>query len=287
MTRWPSRLLGALVRRRVVTPFTAHAGGKGRWSRFTRAQRHVVRGYRLAPQGWAGFRPALRIALLSDLHVGSHSGDVERHRAICAEVNRLGVDLVLLLGDYMNMMPYFGGRVPPEEIAEALSGLAAPLGVHAVLGNHDWEYDGEAVWRALAAHGIAVHENSGVPLTHNGQPFYLAGLADTRFRAPDIAAALAASRGGEPVLVMSHDPACFLDFDGHAGVMVSGHTHGGQWRLPFLGALWIPSAAPRAWASGLVELEDRALIVTAGIGTGGLPLRLNCPPEIVVIEIGG
>ena len=276
-----------LVRPPVPVPFEPGQEDEGRWRRLTRAQPHVVRRYRIEREDWPSGHPPLRIALLSDAHIGSHPGDIERHLQICAEVNRLGVDLVLLLGDYVNMMPYFGGRVPPEEIARIYAELKSPLGTFAILGNHDWEYGGEAFARAFAAQGIDLHENSGVRLRHQGSAIYLAGLADTRYRQPDIEAALAGALAGDPVIVMSHDPACFGDFSEHSGVMVAGHTHGGQWRLPFIGPLWIPGKAPRAWSRGMFHDQDRTLIVSSGIGTSNLPLRINCPPEIVILEISG
>ncbi|NND50733.1 MAG: metallophosphoesterase [Rhizobiales bacterium] len=287
MTRRRSALIPGLAKRPVPVPFEPGQEGKGRWSRLTRAQPHIIRRYLIEREDWPSGHPPLRIALLSDAHIGSHEGDIQRHLDICAEVNRLNVDLVLLLGDYVNMMSYFGSRVPPAEIARIYGELKSPLGTFAVLGNHDWEYGGEDFLRAFAAQGIDVHENSGVQLTHQGLAIYLAGLADTNYREPDLAAALQSARPGDPVIVMSHDPACFHDFSGRAGLMVAGHTHGGQWRLPFIGPLWIPGKAPLAWSRGVIHDEDRTLIVTSGIGTVGLPLRINCPPEIVLLEISG
>lgn len=287
MTRRASRSWASLVWRQASAPFDDPAGGKGPWTRITRAGRHVLASYRLTPDLWPLDFPPLRVALLSDCHMGSHAGDVERHRAICAEINRLEPDLVLLLGDYVNLMPLFGGRVPPETIAEVFSTLVAPLGVHAVLGNHDWQYGGEEVARALVAHGITVHENSGVRLDHHGRPLQVCGLADTVNREPDMAAALSGVDDGVPAIVMSHDPACFAALPRRPAVMVSGHTHGGQWRFPFLGPLWIPGAAPLRWAHGVIQEDGRTLIVSAGTGTCNLPLRINCPPEIVLVGIGG
>jgi predicted MPP superfamily phosphohydrolase len=272
------------TRSSVALPFRDPAGGKGPFAAITRAGRHRIAEYRVALAGWPADAP-LRIALLSDHHIGSHAGDVARHQALCAEANGLGADLILLLGDYMNMMPFFGGRVPPDTVAAILGRLAAPLGVHAVLGNHDWEYGGAAVADALAGAGIAIHENAGRRLVHRGHAVYLAGLADHEWRRPDLGAALAAAPPGDPVIVMSHNPAGFAAVPARTCLMVAGHTHGGQWVVPGLGPLWIPGPAPLAWAHGLIEEDGRVLIVSAGLGTSGLPWRINRPPEIVVVTI--
>ena len=287
MTRRRYAIIPRLARRSVPVPFEPGDEDKGRWQRLTRAQPHIIRRYQIERDDWPSGHPPLRVALLSDAHIGSHADDIERHLRICAEVNRLEPDLVLLLGDYVNMMTYFGGRVPPEEIARIYAELKSPLGTFAVLGNHDWEYGGEDFLRAFAANGIECHENSGVRLTRQGLAIHLAGLADARYREPDIKAALAGALAGDPVIVMSHDPACFHDFTDRAGVMVAGHTHGGQWRLPLIGPLWIPGKAPLAWSRGVIHDQDRTLILTSGIGTVGVPLRINCPPEIVILEICG
>ncbi len=121
MTRRRSALIQGLAKRPVPVPFEPGHDGKGRWSRLTRAQPHIIRRYLIEHEDWPFGHPPLRIALLFDAHIGSHEGDIQRHLDICTEVNRQNVDLVLLIGGYVNMMGYFGGRVPSEEIAHLKS----------------------------------------------------------------------------------------------------------------------------------------------------------------------
>src|SRR5262249_52948612 len=130
------RLLRAVVR----PPFTDPLGRKGLFEDFAYAQPHVVRKLRLAVAGWPRWTRPLRIVFLSDLHIGSHTGDVRRLEALIADAAQLAPDLVLFGGDYVNMQPFGGGRVPPHTIANILSRLTGQHGRFAILGNHDVTY---------------------------------------------------------------------------------------------------------------------------------------------------
>jgi hypothetical protein len=209
-------------------PFHDPHGRKGVWEPFTRAPRHRVVRYALLLDG-VGARP-WTVALLADLHVGAHAGDVARYRAIVAETNALRPDLVLLLGDYMNTMPGFGGWVAPETVAAILEPLRAPHGVYAVLGNHDWRYGPEVVRAALRAAGIAMIDNEVVPVARGSDRLTLVGLDDEVYGRPDLSLF---DRTGDdaPRLVVTHNPGLFLDAP-EGCVMVAGHMHGGQIRLP-------------------------------------------------------
>ena len=144
-------LLRAITR----PPYQDDEGHKGWFERISRAQPHVLRRLRLSIPGWPRVRP-LRIAFLSDFHAGSHAGDIARLAAIVREVAAEKPDLVLHGGDFVNMQPFGGGRVPPRRVAAMLAGLDAPLGRFAVLGNHDYTYGADEVADALQASGIAV-----------------------------------------------------------------------------------------------------------------------------------
>src|SRR6266536_4638897 len=156
----PSRARGRLTRAILRPPFRDELGRKGWLAEINRAQRHVVRRLRLEIDGWPRWRRPLRVAFLSDLHTGSHSDDVARLNAIVDEIAALAPDLVLLGGDYVNMQPFGGGRVPPRTTAAALSRLEAPLGRFAILGNHDYVYGERAVADALEHHGIHVLDHA-------------------------------------------------------------------------------------------------------------------------------
>jgi len=265
-------------------PFADPDGAKGAWTRWTTAPAHRRTTYRLTRPG-IGPRP-WRIALLSDLHVGGYARDVARMKAIVAETNGLGTDLVLLLGDYMNMMPVGGGRVPPRTIAGLLSALRAPGGVFGVLGNHDWRYGRAAVERAFAESGITLLDNRIAVAARGADRLALLGLEDDGWGEPDLSL-FEQLPAGVPSVVLTHDPGVFHDVPaGH--LVVAGHMHGGQIRVPGLLPPVIPTGrAPRRWANGHVRERGSDLVVSAGLGVSGLPLRLGMPPEIVVLELTG
>ncbi|HYP54456.1 MAG TPA: metallophosphoesterase, partial [Pyrinomonadaceae bacterium] len=132
--------------------------------------------------------PALRglkIAAISDIHAGSPHINIEKLNRLVEETNRLQPDLVVLLGDYVIQDVAGGKFIEPEATAECLSRLHAPLGVFAVLGNHDWWLDGERVGRALTSVGIKVLENDAARVVRDGHPLWVAGLADLWTRSPD------------------------------------------------------------------------------------------------------
>src|SRR5215813_14056025 len=145
-----------LIRATTRPPFRDELGRKGRFERIARAGPHLIRRLRLVIDGWPRWSRPLRIVFLSDFHTGSHSNDVLRLRSIVAEARTFGPDLVLLGGDFVNMQPFGGGRVPPRAVAAILAGLDGTHGRFAVLGNHDYVYGAEEVAAALREHGITV-----------------------------------------------------------------------------------------------------------------------------------
>ncbi|HYD99291.1 MAG TPA: metallophosphoesterase, partial [Alphaproteobacteria bacterium] len=210
----------------------------------------------------------------------------DRLRAVVDATNALEPDLIVLLGDYVINGVVGGTIIPIGPIAEELRRLQAPLGTVAILGNHDWWTDGPAIVAALEGAGITVLENRALRLERPGGAVWLAGIADDTTRAPDVPGTLAQVTDAGPVIVLAHDPASFADVPARPVVTLSGHTHGGQIFLPLLGAPMVPGRAPRRWAYGHIVEAGRDLIVSAGIGTSILPIRINMPPEIVVVEFG-
>src|SRR5262249_49757477 len=148
----------------------------------------------------------LRAGVMSDLHAGvPHAGLGAIARAVDA-LNARAPDVHVLLGDYLDASQVFKRDLAPEVIARELARLRSPLGTYAVIGNHDWLNSGDRMWRALDAVGITVLEDRAV---ETARGFWIAGMADMRFRMPDVARALRDVPDDAPVLVLSHDPDLF------------------------------------------------------------------------------
>ena len=276
-------MLGKLLRR----PYGDAQGRKGWFTPFAHAQPHVVRHYALTLPGWPRFERPLRIAFLSDFHVGTHTGDMARYAAIAKEVASFLPDLVLFGGDYMNMQPFGGGRVPPRIIARTLARMMGRHGRFAVLGNHDYIYGQQEVAAAFRAHGIAVLDHERGTFAFGRHAIDVIGVPDARLVRPQAQALLAGLDPARPAIVLAHDPMWFKDVPSGPFLTLSGHTHGGQIKLPGLGVVYNGSSAPLRWSYGLIVEGGRHLIVTAGLGTSNIPLRIGVPPEFVIIEVTG
>jgi uncharacterized protein len=252
---------------------------RGLW-REPRGER--LRELELELPAWPAALAGLRVALLSDLHAGAPHVGEERIERVVATVAEQRPDLVLLLGDYIDYDVRFGSAVAPEAVAERLGALDAPLGVLAVLGNHDWRHDGPRVGAALRAAGIPVLENEAV---RAGDTLWVAGVADSRHRNPEVAEALRGVPAGAPAILMSHDPDLFPQVPSRVALTVSGHLHGGQVGVPLLRRPFLPSRFGERYARGHKVEGGRHLFVTSGLGTTGWPVRLLAPPEIVVLRL--
>lgn len=261
--------------------------------------------YHPKPRQWPADFP-LKIAVIADIHACDPWMSLERIEAIVDRTNALNADLIVLLGDYVAGLHQVTRVIPSREWARVLAGLKAPLGVHAVMGNHDYWDDrivqqaGRGVTiahRALEAAGIPVYENDAVRLTKDGRPFWLAGLGDQlaflparRFRnmarsgADDLNATLAKVTDDAPIILLAHEPNIAPRVPARVALQLSGHTHGGQVRL--LG--WSPAVSPKnglRLAYGHFRLKCD-LIVSGGLGCSIMPIRVGVPPEIVEVTLG-
>ena len=269
------------------------------------AQPRVTR-YRLAPSNWPnGLK--IRAVLLADFHACDPWMSVGRMTQICDQANALEGDMILLLGDYVAGTKLVTGMIDSSVWAKVLSRLKAPLGVHAVLGNHDHWQDlpfqrdptvKTFAERALTDVGIPVYINRAVQLKKDGTQFWLAGLGDQMALRPgksfgrknwggidDLDAVLASVTDEAPIILMAHEPDIFVGMNPRVSVTLSGHTHGGQ--INIMG--WIPFLPSRyggRYARGWFRENNTELVVSAGLGCTGIPLRIGARPEIVVLEIG-
>jgi predicted MPP superfamily phosphohydrolase len=262
-----------------------------------------IQRWQVGPRGWTA--GPLRIAVLADLHMCEPWMPLARLRRIVARTNALGADLIVILGDLDAGHRFVSARVPVDRTAGALAELRAPLGVHAILGNHDWWHDRPAQARqagpstvavALAAAGLSVLQNRALRLTApGGQGFWLAGL-DDQLAFPqgnevfhgldDLEGTLAQVDDDVPVILLAHEPDIFPRVPDRVALTLSGHTHGGQLRL-FGWSPVVPSAYGNRYAYGPVREGGRDLVVSGGLGCSILPLRIGVVPEITVVEIDG
>jgi uncharacterized protein len=234
---------------------------------------------------WPGERP-LRVAVLTDLHVGSPFNGMAKLHSTVDRTNAVQPDVICILGDLV-IQGVLGGRfVPPEEIAIELARLRAPAGVVAVLGNHDGWFDHDRVRRAVETSGIRVVEDTAVRLDTPAGVVWVAGISDLWTGRHDLSAALAAV-GDEsaPVLLLTHNPDVFPIVPDRVTLTLAGHTHGGQVRLPFAGALIVPSRFGPRFAAGHIVEGGRHLFVATGIGTSILPVRFRVPPAVTVLTL--
>ncbi|QRM56595.1 metallophosphoesterase [Sinorhizobium sp. BG8] len=265
-----------------------------------------IANYRIRPANWPdGLR--LRIVALADIHACKPWMTTSRIDGIVARANALSGDMIVLLGDFTSSMRGAVGTVTAPEWAKCLQALKAPLGVHAVLGNHDWWEDpdaqaaggGETVaHRALRDVGIDVYSNRAARFEKDGRGFWIAGLEDQVALRPssqwqrasfqgldDLHGTLAQVEDDDPVVLLAHEPDIFPQVPSRVSVTLSGHTHGGQVRI-FGYAPVVPSRYGNRYVYGHVQEEGRDIVISGGLGCSIAPVRFGSPPEITIIELG-
>jgi hypothetical protein len=262
----------------------------GVWAFLIEPATLTVRHVTVESDQWRG--PPLRIGIISDTHVAAPHTDLARIEKLIVRMNRERPDVIMLLGDYA------GGHEPAEQRArpeqteilagvEAFRGLSAPLGVHAVLGNHDSWYDDAAISAALTRSGATVLDNHAERIQRPTGAFWIAGLADMHSpRDPPLVSATLRQVSDEaPVIVLTHWPDPFLEVPDGVALTLAGHTHCGQVNLPILGRLVHASRMSERWSCGLYDEGGRKLFVTGGVGVSILPVRFRAPPEVVILTL--
>lgn len=235
------------------------------------------------PISFNGFK----IALISDFHFGPYTGAREIGAAV-RKVNELQADVVALLGDFVSE-PLSGNRRAgankAEPCAQVLGDLRSRFGSFAVLGNHDYSTDPERVASALEAKGIRVLRNGSQVFEQDGGRLWFLGLNDASVSAARLDQALKGVPTSDPKILLVHEPD-FADRASHSDIDVqfSGHSHGGQIRIPGVRPLWLPPLA-RKYYKGYYRVGRMQLYTNEGIGTIGLPFRFCCPPEVTLVTL--
>ncbi len=231
---------------------------------------------RRLPQAFHG----TTVALLADLHVGM-APDIAFLHSVVDRVLQASPTLVLLAGDYVISKD----RDERRMVEELVSRLRAPLGIYAALGNHEHWTEAGSVVAALERGGATVLRNECVALQRDGQTLYVAGVDDVRVRRDDLPSALKGIPADGCAVLLAHEPD-FADeaaADSRVALQLSGHSHGGQVRLPF-----VPRILPRLgrkYPEGLYQVGPLQLYTSRGIGETWPPVRINCPPELPILEL--
>jgi predicted MPP superfamily phosphohydrolase len=233
--------------------------------------------------------------VIADLHAGGPDMTLPHVAHVVDTANALQSDLVVLLGDFKAWYRFKTEPVDDALWSAELARLRAPLGVWAILGNHDWWHDLTGVRNALANVHIPILENDAVLLGAPDRRFWLAGLGDQlahwigrgQFRGvDDLPGTMTRIETDDPVLLLAHEPDIFPRVPERVALTLAGHTHGGQIRIPLIWPHFVPSRYGARFAYGHIVEEGRHMIVSGGLGTSIVPARFGVPPEIVHITLG-
>lgn len=235
----------------------------------------------------------LQVAHLSDFHCRRQRSVQRRMRRAIRQTRHHQPDLVLITGDLAH------GSENMDYAARLLDNLDAKYGVYTVLGNHDWDctlddylYGGpepavswERWQQALAGTNIQILENTHRKLSINDQVVVIAGVGDPSCGHDDLPGAIEGSEPAALKILLAHSPDVVdLPQAGWADLILAGHTHGGQCRLPGLGSVWAPVWRFRRRAAGLIQFDDSVCYVSRGVGAG-VEARFLCPPEVVIMTL--
>ncbi len=260
--------------------------------------RPFVVAYDIDLHRWAG--PEMTIVVLADLHVVAPWTSLQLVADVVRQINDLSPDMIVLGGDYLvgNTIP--GTHAKAEEIVAVLRDLSAPLGVFAIMGNHDWMdctlarksgFERSSVVEAFEPTSMNLMRNVSAKVEHGGHPLWVVGLDSQnpghrkwksgRHRPEQGFADVPADA---PAILLAHEPDYFAKDDTRAGLQISGHTHGGQLNL-FGWRPMTPSQYGSKYAYGHIQDGFRNLVVSGGLGFSGLPMRIGQAPEITLIRV--
>ncbi len=227
------------------------------------------------PHPFSGFR----LVLISDIHLGFYFGTRELTKVV-AVINSLAADVVCFTGDFLDTRAFPGAL---NAVAPVLTGLKAPFGKFAVLGNHDYRAGARQVIRELSRGGFHLLLNEHVVLEKGNEHLYVIGLEDILVGKPSLAGAMAGIPVGTCRILLVHEPDYADETEKYdIDLQLSGHSHGGQVCLPLVGPL-ASSTLGKKYRTGLYRVGNLALYTNQGLGTTVLPVRFLCRPEITLI----
>ncbi|MES2460410.1 MAG: metallophosphoesterase [Armatimonadota bacterium] len=226
----------------------------------------------------------LRIALLSDFHY-PRAASYELVRKAITKSSEFDPDIVLILGDFF-ARSRFDPVSLPHNVQEVFGNIRSRLGVFGVLGNHDHSFSANAIQDRIASDTqIRLIDNRAVPLEIEGSTIYLVGVGDLWSRNANYEQAVKEVPQESAIVLLSHNPDVIEDIsDSRILAQFSGHTHGGQIRLPFFGALRVPSKFGNKYSKGLIKTGTHPLYVNSGI-CSVKNIRFLCPPEVTWVEL--
>jgi predicted MPP superfamily phosphohydrolase len=232
------------------------------------------------PPGHEGLH-GMTIGFLADSHVGPFFSPDDLARA-CSLLAEAEPDLILLGGDYVSESPRF---IEPAIAVLGELVRQAPLGGYAVMGNHDLSVSEARTTKALTATGIPVLRNDAVSIGYGGNTLWIAGIDETLLGRPDPAATFAQIPSGAGILALWHEPS-FAEQVAPFGAFaqLSGHTHGGQIRIPRIGAVGLP-ADGKQHVVGFTDAAGMPVYTTRGVGVYRPPMRFRCPPEVTLVRL--
>ena len=286
----PNRLAPLPINRRTFIRLTAATGvaALGVDAAVLEPNRPRVVRKDVALRRWPERLEGYTIALLSDFHFDPYFS-VHPIEASIGIVNGLNPDLIVLTGDFVSIPQFKGGEekaaATAEPCADLLRQMHARHGLWAVMGNHDYYTNPWRITNILQERGIKVLVNRSVPIEQDGARFWLAGVNDVVSGTADLDTTLDIVPENEATILLAHEPDYADEVARyHVDLQLSGHSHGGQVRLPLVPPLFLPKLGKK-YVWGLYRIGPLTLYTNPGIGTVVLPIRFNCPPEITLLTL--
>jgi len=260
-------------------------GALATWAFYVEPSSQLINEEQIIVPSWPKSCNEKRIAILADLHVGSPYKGLDSLHNLVIDVNKAKPDLILLPGDFVIQGVVGGTFVTPENASRIMGQLHAPMGVYAVLGNHDWWLDPKRVEKALIDNNITVLEDASKLVSDGECRLRLVGITDYWEGPHNIEKALSEVNSNEQVLAFTHNPDIFPELPPKISLTIAGHTHGGQVYIPGIGRPIVPSKYGQRYAIGHIIEQGSHLYVSPGVGTSIIPVRFLVPPEATILEV--